>query len=250
MLHDEKVALVVGGGRGIGGAAVQVLAEQGVTVVASYKHNTAAAEALAQTIREQGGKVTVHQSDAHDAAQVRELVQRAYDLEGHLDIVVHSAPAQGFIRPFLSLSWEEFILATQSKLRAAYEIAHAALPLMRQRHSGHLVFVTSGWAKYPNIAGLCSLSPAFGAEVSLVKALAKEFGPDGITVNAVAPGMVETNLSAEMPLEVRQQVIAMTPLGRIAKPEDIARVIAFLASDASGFVTGTSVPVSGGMAMD
>ncbi|MCL4393851.1 MAG: SDR family oxidoreductase [Chloroflexi bacterium] len=121
---------------------------------------------------------------------------------------------------------------------------------MSQQHSGKLVFVTSGWGKYPNMPGLCSLSPAFGAEVSFVKALAREFGPNGITVNAVAPGMVETDLSAGMSPQVRQQISAATPLGRIAMPDDIARVIVFLASDASGFMTGTYVPVSGGMAMD
>ncbi len=148
------------------------------------------------------------------------------------------------------MSWEDFILASQSELKAAYEIAQAVLPLMRRQHTGHMVFVSSGWAKYPTMAGLCSLAPAFGALVSLVKALAKEFGPDGITVNTVAPGMVDTDLSTQMPPQVRQQVAAMTPLGRIATPEDIARVIAFLASDASGFMTGTYVPVSGGLTMD
>ncbi len=98
--------------------------------------------------------------------------------------------------------------------------------------------------------GLTSLVLAFGALASFVRSLAQEFGPDGITVNTVAPGMVETQLSAKLPPEVRQQVIANTPLRRVASPEDIARVIAFLASDASSFLTGTYIPVNGGMIMD
>ncbi len=249
-LLTGKVALVIGGGRGIGAATARVLAEQGATVAVSYFQNAAAAEALAQTIREHGGKVTLYQSDAHDLGQVEQLVQAAYNLEGHLDILVYSAPSRGLIRPFLSLSWEEFIKAPESELKGAYAAAKAVVPLMRQQHSGHLVFVTSGWAKYPTMPGLCSLAPAFGALVSFVKALAQEFGPDGITVNTVAPGMVDTKLSAQMPPEVRQRAIGMTPLRRIATPEDVARVIAFLASDASGFMTGTYVPVSGGAAMD
>ncbi len=98
--------------------------------------------------------------------------------------------------------------------------------------------------------GLTSLVLAFGALASLVRALAQEFGPDGITINTIAPGMVETQLSANLPPEIRQQLIAITPLRRIATPEDIAQVIAFLASDASGFLTGTYIPVNGGAIMD
>ncbi len=250
MLLTGKVALVVGAGRGIGAATARLLAEQGATVAVCYLKNTTAAEALAQSIAERGGKVKLYQADARDADQVRHLVKDVFDLEGRLDIVVHSVPAQGFIKPFLSFEWEDFILAAQSELKAAFEVAHAVLPLMRRQHAGRLVFVTSDWAKHPTMAGLCGLVPAFGALVSLVKALAKEFGPDGITVNTVAPGMVDTELSAQMPPEVRRQVAAMTPLGRVATPEDIAQVIAFLASDASGFMTGTYVPVSGGLTMD
>ncbi len=154
------------------------------------------------------------------------------------------------MKPFLAFGWEEFILAAQSKLKSCYEIAQAALPIMQRKRAGRFVFMGSAWARYPNLPVLSSLAPAFGAMNSLVKALAKEFGPDGITINAVLPGMVETELSLQMPPEVRQQVAALTPLGRIATPEDVARVIAFLASDASGFVTGVCLPVSGGLTMD
>jgi 3-oxoacyl-[acyl-carrier protein] reductase len=247
---EGRVALVVGGGRGIGAATARLLAEQGATVALSYVRNAQTAQALGQSIRERGGKVAIYQSDVHDAEQVDKLVQSACDLEGHLDIVVQSAPGQGYIRPFLSLAWQDFVLPAQSKLKACYEIGRAVLPIMRRQHSGHLVIVTSGWARNPSMPGLASLAPAFGAEVSLAKALAQEFGPDGITVNAVAPGMVDTDLSSQMPPEVRAAVIANTPLRRIATPEDIARVIVFLAGEASGFMTGTYVPVNGGIVMD
>jgi 3-oxoacyl-[acyl-carrier protein] reductase len=245
-----KVALVVGGGRGIGAATVRLLVEQGATVAFSYVQNTAAAEALAQTIRANGMKVEFWQADAHDAEQVKALVQRTRDLAGHLDIVINCVPPQGLIKPFATFTWEEFILGVDSELKTAYELAQAAIPLMRDQHAGRLVFVTSAWAKYPNMDCLTSLSPAFAAQVGFVKALAKEIGRDGITVNTVAPGMVDTNLSTQMPPEVRQQVSAITPLGRIASPEDIAQVITFLASDMSGFMTGTYIPVSGGLMMD
>ena len=250
MSIQQRAVLIVGGGRGIGAAAARLLARQGAAVSVSYLSNAATAEALAESIRAQGGRIDIFKSDAQDSEQVRELVKRVYESNGRLDAIVHSAPSQGAIRPISTLSFEEFIGPIESRLKAAYEITRAAIPLMQERHSGRLVFITSGWAKNPSMAGLCALSSAFGAEVSFVKALARELGPSGITVNAVAPGLVETELSARMPESVRQSVVASTPLGRIAAPDDIAGVIAFLAGEESGFMTGTYVPVSGGAAME
>ncbi len=245
-----KVALVAGGSRGIGAATTRALAAQGARVIASYAHDAAAAEELAQSIEATGGNVILRQSDARDPEQVSQLVQEAHHLAGHLDIVVHSVPAQGMLKPFPAFTWEEFIRAPQTGLKSAYEIAHAALPLMRAQRSGRLIFVNSDWGRHPNMPGLTSLVLAFGALASLARALAQEFGPDGITVNTIAPGMVDTQLSARLPPEVRQQIAAITPLRRIATPEDVAQVIAFLASDASGFLTGTYIPVNGGVIMD
>lgn len=245
-----KNALVVGGGRGIGAATVRLLAEQGATVTFNYLQNKAAAENLAQQVRQMGAKVNFWQADAHDPDQVKALVQRAHDSEGHLDIVVKSVPPHGEFKPFSQFTWEEFIRGTDSELKTAFELSQATLPYMRAQRSGHLVFVTSAWAKYPSMDGLTNMTPAFAAEVGFVKALAKEVGSEGITVNTVAPGFVDTDLSRFMPPEVAQQVAASTPLGRVATAEDIARVIVFLASDASNFMTGTYVPVSGGQAMD
>jgi 3-oxoacyl-[acyl-carrier protein] reductase len=242
-----KHALVVGGSRGIGAATVRLLAEQGATVTFSYVQNKAAAEAVAQ---QAGTGVNFVQADAHDADQVKALVQHAYDQAAHIDIVVNSVPPLGVVKPFDQFTWDEFIRGTESELKTAFELTQAVLPHMRKQKSGHLVFVTSGWAKYPSMPGLTNFTPAFAAQVGFVKALANEIGPDGITVNTVAPGMVETDLSSFMPPSVRQQVAARTPLGRVASAEDIASVIVFLASDASGFMTGTYVPVSGGLGME
>jgi len=250
MSLEGKHALVLGGGRGIGAATVRLLAEQGATVAFNYVQNAAAADALAQHVRARGAKVNFWQVDALDAAQVKTLVQRAYELEGHLDIVVKSVPPQGEFKPFSTFTWEEFIRAVDTELKTDFELSQAVLPIMRKQHSGHLVFVTSDWAKHPSMEGLTSFTPAFAAQAGFVRALAKEVGRDGITVNTVAPGLVDTDLSRVMTPEVRQQIAALTPLGRIAAPEDVARVIVFLASDASGFMTGTYLPVSGGLTMD
>ncbi|HUZ16770.1 MAG TPA: SDR family oxidoreductase [Spirochaetia bacterium] len=249
-MFEGKTALVVGGGRGIGAAAARLLACEGALVAVSYLRNRESAEAAAEEVREAGGRIELFQSDAHVGEQVRELVRKAYALAGRLDIVVYSAPARGTMRPLEELSWEEFIQPAHTTLRASYELARAAIPLLKERLAGRMVFVTSGWAKNPTMPGLCGLNAGFGAEVSFVKALAREVGPLGITVNAVAPGMVDTELSARMPPEVRGRVAGMTPLGRIATPDDVAGVIGFLASDASAFMTGTYLPVNGGISIE
>lgn len=250
MLLAGKNALVVGGSRGIGAATVCRLAAYGATVTFSYLQNATAAEAVAQKARQSGVTVNCWQADAHDADQVKTLVQRAYELENRLDILVNCVPPQGDFKPFEQFTWEEFIRGVDSELKTAFELAQAVLPHMRAQHSGHIVFITSGWAKYPSMVGLTNLTPAFAAQAGFVKALAKEVGPQGITVNTVAPGLVDTDLSHFNGPGVHQWVASSTPLGRVATPEDIAGVIAFLASDASGFMTGTYVPVSGGLAME
>jgi 3-oxoacyl-[acyl-carrier protein] reductase len=244
-----KHALVVGSARGIGAATVRLLAAQGAIVTFSYLQNTAAAQALVHEVRRAGGNVDYYQADAHDAEQVKTLVECAYEPEQRLDIVVNCVPPKGEFKPFAYLTWEEFIRGVESELKADFELAQAVLPLMKAQHAGNLVFVSSAWDKYPSQEGLTSFSAAFAALGGFVRALAKEVGPYGITVNTVAPGLVETDLSQTVPAEVREQVAANTPLNRIATPEDIAGVIAFLASDASRFMTGTYLPVSGGLAM-
>jgi 3-oxoacyl-[acyl-carrier protein] reductase len=247
---NGKNALVVGGARGIGAATVRTLAEQGATVAFSYMQNTAAAEALTQEMCRTGGNVRGWQADAHDADQVKTLVQQVYASVGHLDILVNCVPPQGEFKLFQEFTWDEFIRGVDSELKVAFEFTQAVLPYMREQRAGHLVFVSSGWAKFPTQPKLTNYTPAFAAVVGFVKALAKEIGPYGITVNTVAPGMVDTDLIKHVPPEARQAMAANTPLGRIATPEDVARVIAFLASDASGFMTGSYIPVSGGLAME
>jgi 3-oxoacyl-[acyl-carrier protein] reductase len=244
-----RVALVVGGGTGIGAAAARRLAQDGATVAITYLRNDEAAKSLRESISAEGGRAEIFQSDAHDPDEVGKLVGAVHAIAGRLDVVVLSAPGQGgLFQPLLSLDWDAFISFTTSKLKAAHAFAKAAIPLMTAQGGGRLIFVSSGWATYPNMPGLTNLSAGFAAEVGFLKALAVEVGRSNITVNAVTPGMVETELSANLSDEVRRQVVTATPLGRIAVPDDIAGVISFLASDASRFMTGTCLPVSGGLA--
>jgi 3-oxoacyl-[acyl-carrier protein] reductase len=249
MTLEGKVALIIGGGRGIGAATARMMAAQGASVVIAYLRNAAAAENIVQEISSKGGQAIAVQTDARDEQQVHHLVQQAIDSYGHIDILIYSAPPHGVFKPFLRLSWEEFIRTVNSELKGVFETTQAVLPFMRRQRYGRIVYLASNVATSPSMQGASSLGAAFAALISLAKFLAKEHGPDGITVNTVLPSMVNTDLSAMIPPEMRQYLASITPLQRIAEPEDIARVVTFLAGDESGFMTGTSVPVNGGLAM-
>lgn len=249
MTPAGKVALIIGGGRGIGAATARMMAAQGASVVIAYLRNAAAAENIVQEISSKGGQAIAVQTDARDEQQVHHLVQQAIDSYGHIDILIYSAPPHGVLKPFLHLSWEEFIHTVNSELKGVFETTQAVLPFMRRQRYGRIVYIASNVATSPSMEGASSLGAAFAALISLAKFLAKEHGPDGITVNTLLPSMVNTDLSAMIPPAMRQYLASITPLQRIAEPEDIARVVTFLASDESGFMTGTSVPVNGGLTM-
>jgi 3-oxoacyl-[acyl-carrier protein] reductase len=250
MQLEGKVALVVGGGRGIGAASARVLAAQGASVAVNYLKNAASAEQVVAQIRAAGGKAIAVQADVLDVRQVERMVELTRSAYAHLDILVHSASAGTVFKPFAQISWDEFMVAIDGVLKGVFNCTKAVLPLMQQQGYGRIVYIGSGVAKTPIVPGAISLSTAKAGLVAFAKYIAREYGPYGITANVVVPGMVETDLSAVMPTEHKQRAIAMTPLGRIAQPEDIARVVAFFASDASGFMTGTYASVNGGMTMD
>ena len=250
MTLQGKVALVAGGGRGIGAATVRLLAARGASVVVNYLQSSATAEQVMAQIHENGGQAIAVQADVRDQQQAEALVQAARDAYGRIDILVNSASPSGVIKPFEQMNWDEFALGVNRELKAAFMLTKAVLPTMQQQHYGRIIYIASGLAKAPSMDGAISIGTAKAGLVAFAKYIAKEYGPSGVTANVVSPQMVETDLSARIPAEQRQRLAAMTPLGRIAQPEDIARVIAFFASDDSGFMTGTYAPVNGGLTMD
>jgi 3-oxoacyl-[acyl-carrier protein] reductase len=219
-------------------------------VVVNYLQNAAAAAQVVAQIRTDGGQALAVQANIRDQQRVATLVDAACDTYGRLDILVNSANPAGVFKPFEQMTWEDFALGVTNELRGAFLLTKAVLPAMQQQHYGRIIYIASGLAKTPSLDGAISIGTAKAGLVTFAKYIAKEYGPRGITANVVSPSMVETELSTMIPAEHRQRLVAMTPLGRIAQPEDIARVIAFFASDDSGFMAGVYAPVNGGLTME
>ena len=242
MTFQGKVALVAGGGRGIGAATATLLATRGASVVVNYLQNAATASQVVAQIHANGGQAIAVQANIREKPEVEALVQATHDTYVSICGILSVMREQ--------MTWEEFALGVTNELRAAFLLTKAVLPTMRTSHYGRIIYLGSGLAKAPSVEGAMSIATAKAGLVAFAKYIAKEYGPSGITANVVSPSMVDTELSAMISASHRQRLAAITPLGRIAQPEDIARVIAFFASDDSGFMTGVYAPVNGGLTME
>jgi 3-oxoacyl-[acyl-carrier protein] reductase len=183
---------------------------------------------------------------------VAHLIAVTVERYGRIDILVNNAasmlPSLRFL-PLLQMTWEEFLPPVTAELKAAFTLTKAVVPMMIEQRSGRLIYLASVRAKLP-FPGEIALGTAKAGLIAFTRYVAQELGPYGITANVVAPGMTATKASSTLPAEHTQRVLAMTPLGHIAQPEEIAGVVAFFADDDSGFMTGTCAPVNGGMAME
>ena len=245
-----QVAIVTGGSRGIGGACSRLLASRGVRVVLCYLNQADRAEKLVAEIREAGGDALAVQSDIRDSEQIRHLFEQTIATYHRIDIVVSNAPVGYVGKSFREISWEEYRSVVDGELKAAFEVTKAAMAAMTAQRHGRLIYISSGRAKQHPVPGKLANATAKASLVTFVRYIAEELGSSGITANAVAPGLVETENNQDMPKEEKAQIAAMTPLRRIASPEDIAGVVAFLAGEDGGFLTGITIPVEGGLAMD
>lgn len=243
-----KVAIVTGGGRGIGAATAKLLASRGAKVVVNYFSNSESAEGVVSEIKAAGGDAIALQADVRDAAQISKLVEGATSTYGRIDILVSNANMSFAMKPFVAMSWEEFSEKLNDEMKAAFETTKAVVPTMIEQKYGRIIYISSGLGKNPG-PNFIAHGTAKGALDSFSRYIAQELGQHGITANVVAPGLTETDATAHQPAEGKKYMAALTPLQRIAQPEDIASVVAFFASDESGFMTGTYAPVNGGKEM-
>ncbi len=244
----RRNALITGGARGIGAASARALAADGYRVFINYVNSADVAERLAEAIREDGGEAHALQADVRDDAQLEAMFGEITRHHGGVDVLVSNANMSFVPKPFMEQSWEEFSQKLNDEMHAAYQSARLAAESMKAKGFGRLVFISSTLSEAPAPSFIAHGS-AKGALDSFTRYLAQELGPHGITANAVAPGLVETDATKDAPSEFKEMIRTHTPTQKIATPDDVANTVRYLASEASGHITGTYNPVCGGAYM-
>ncbi len=241
------VALVSGASRGIGAACAAALAAAGYDVGIGYLRDEAGARATAGAVGAAGRRALIHRADVSDEEQAAGLVAAVEDGLGDLEAVVLNA---GVTRdgPAVRMDAERWRAVLDTNLSGAFFTARPALRGMLRRRAGSIVAVSSVVGLGGN-AGQANYAAAKAGLIGLVRSLARECGPRGVRVNAVAPGYIETDMTAALAPDHRERLLELTPLGRLGTPQDVAGVVAFLCSPAAAYVTGAVVPIDGGLSM-
>ncbi len=247
MLLDGKVAIVTGASRGIGRATALRLAQEGAKVVVNYAGNRAAAEQTVGDIKQAGGEAILFQADVADAQAVGELVKAATAAFGRIDILVNNA---GITRDNLLalMKEDDWDAVMNTNLKGIFNCTKAVAKIMIKQRAGKIINMTSVVGIMGN-AGQTNYAAAKAGVIGFTKSAAKELAARGITVNAVAPGYITTDMSAAISEQAKADLAQKIPLSRLGKPEDVAEAVLFLASDAANYITGQTINVDGGMVM-
>lgn len=242
-----RVALVTGGGRGIGRAIAVRLAKGGAKVAISYRSNDEAAAETAKLVREAGAECETFKGDVASSDDVAALVKGVNEALGPVEILVNNA---GTTRDNIMMRMKdaEFDEVIQTNLKGTYLCTRAALRAMVRARWGRIVNLSSVVGLMGN-AGQANYAASKAGIIGMTKSVAREVANRGITANAVAPGYVLTELTDGLPEEIKGRVLEQIPVGRFGEPEDVAEVVAFLVGDGAAYVTGQTIAVDGGMVM-
>lgn len=242
-----KVALVTGASRGIGRAVALQLAKSGAKIAVNYAGNQAAAEEVKQLIEENGGEAILVQADISSSESVDAMVSAVMDAFGRIDILVNNA---GITRDTLLMRMKEadWNAVIQTNLTGVFYVTKAVSKIMMKQRSGRIVNMSSVVGLMGN-AGQANYAAAKAGVIGFTKSMAKELAARNITVNAIAPGFIATDMTAVLSDKVKEDLATKIPLGRLGAADDIANAVLFLVSDSASYITGQTLNVDGGMVM-
>lgn len=243
----DKTAIVTGGGRGIGRAICLEFAAQGANVVINYAGNSEAAEKTASDCRALGAKAAIIKADVSKAEDVDSIFAFAIEEFGRVDILVNNA---GVTRDklIMAMSEDDFDKVVDTNLKGAFLCMKSAAKLMMKQRSGRIINMSSVVGVRGN-AGQVNYAASKAGIIGMTKSLARELAGRNVTVNAIAPGFIDTDMTAVLSDKVKEGILAGIPMKKLGKPEDIAKTAAFFAQEESGYITGQVICVDGGMAM-
>ncbi len=242
-----KTALVTGASRGIGRAIAIYLAELGAQVAVNYSSSEQRALEVVEAIKEKGGRAIAVKADVSNPQEVEAMFERVLEEFGGLDILVNNA---GITRDglLIRMKQEDWDAVLDTNLNGVYNCSKAAAKIMVKKRRGKIINISSVVGVAGN-AGQANYAAAKAGVIGFTKAIARELAPRNIQVNVVAPGFIETDMTAALPEAVKQEMLKQIPLGRYGDPMDVAYVVGFLASDKSQYITGQVIHVDGGMIM-
>lgn len=245
--ESARVAVITGGTRGIGLAIAHRFAADGYHLLLTYRGDADAAKSAEESLTDSGSKVKIMSADVSSAEGANSTIDTAVKELGKIDVLINNAgiTRDNLIMRMNEADWDAVI---STNLKGAFLTSKAAIRPMLRARSGRIINLTSVVGLVGN-AGQANYAAAKAGLVGLTKSLAKEVGSRGITVNAVAPGFIDTRLTDILPQDVKDALLKQTPLGRFGSPEDVANAVAFLASDDAAFITGNTLSVDGGLFM-